>query len=305
MKRVVYWLLIILLSLIFLASAITVADYLIGSVKYKSQLSDLQQMHTMTETRPSVSLRQPTDGVTVPSDPTIPSDPTDPTDPENITRPTDPQPTDPKPTDPVIKPPDTTTPDKPVMLPELVGLYKMNKDLVGYVYIPDTNVNCPVVQRKSEKDYYLHRDFLKQETRHGCVYVREACDVFEPSDVVTLYGHNMADNTMFSHVHKFKKKDFFKSHPILYFDTLYERHTYQVVCVFRTSAKYGEGFPYHLYDDFNNKEEFDEFVKNARALAVQDSHISVHYGDKLLLLSTCEGAAGSDQRLVLMAVRID
>ena len=85
----------------------------------------------------------------------------------------------------------------------------------------------------------------------------------------------MADGSMFSNVHKYKDKDFFDAHPIVYFDTLYERHTYQVVCVFRTSGTYGEGFPYHLYDDFKDEAEYDTFIKNIRKLAINDSDISV------------------------------
>jgi sortase B len=163
------------------------------------------------------------------------------------------------------------------------------------------------------KDYYLYRDFYGNEDRHGSVYVREACDVFGPSDNVTIYGHNMADGTMFANIHKFKDKTFFDSHPEIYFDTLYERHTYQVVCLFRTSGSYGVGFPYHLYDNFKDEAEFKEFINGVRGKKfandpeydlIFDSGISVKYGDKFICLSTCEEWPITNGRLVLVAVRI-
>lgn len=292
MKKYVYWALIALFSIIFIVSAVYVAEYLIDSHQYKDQLSDLQAMHTTPQTRPSVPLREPT---TKPS-----GSATKPTDPEGTT--TGPEVT---PTDPEVNPTNPSVPTEPVMLEDLVSLYKLNNDLVGWIHIEGTNVNNPVLQHKEEKDYYLYRDIFHDENRHGSVYVRESCDVFKPTDVITIYGHNMADGTMFAHLHKYKKKDFFQSHPIVYFDTLYERHTYQVLCIFRTSATYGEGFPFHMYDDFADETEFKEFVKGVRDLAIYDSGISVQYGDKFICLSTCEEWPIPDGRLVLVAVRID
>lgn len=295
MKKVIYWVLIGVFAVIFLISAVMVGRYVINSYKYKQQLDDLQNLHTTPDTRPSVSLRQPTQSQ-------APGDDTDPA----ATRPSLPiQPTNPifVPTVPGGRP--TGPVDENGMLPELSGLYKMNKDMVGYIYIEGTNINNPVMQRKNSKDYYLHRDFFGDYDEHGCIYVREACDVFEPSDVVTLYGHSMFDGTMFGNVMKYKQRKFFNEHPLIYFDTLYERHTYQVVCIFRTSGTYGVGFPYHLYDNFADEAEFQEFIDGVRGLAIQDSGISVHYGDKFILLSTCEDVPIENGRLVLVAVRID
>ena len=45
-------------------------------------------------------------------------------------------------------------------------------------------------------DYYLNRDFYGKYNSHGCIYVREVCDVFRPSDNITMYGHRMQDMTM-------------------------------------------------------------------------------------------------------------
>ena len=299
MNKKLYWALIIVFSLIFVVSAVYVIDYAIDSYRYKQQLGELQ---VTQPTRPTITLRPNTTG-TIP-DPTY----TEPTLPIWTTGPAWPTvpggPTDGRPTDP-------TGPSG--MLLDLEALYNRNNDVVGYIYIPDTNVNKPVLQRPSMKDYYLYRDFYGNEDRHGSVYVREACDVFGPSDNVTIYGHNMADGTMFANIHKFKDKTFFDSHPEIYFDTLYERHTYQVVCLFRTSGSYGVGFPYHLYDNFKDEAEFKEFINGVRGKKfandpeydlIFDSGISVKYGDKFICLSTCEEWPITNGRLVLVAVRI-
>ena len=289
MNKKLYWALIALFSTIFLVSAVFVADYAIKSYRNKQMANEL--LNTLPSVvRPTDTLRPPTShmgtvgttgGITLPEWPFH----TDPTN--GVTKPED---------------PDATAPNG--MLTDMDALYKLNPDVVGFIYIKDTNINNPVLQHKQEKDYYLYRDFYGNESRHGSIYVREACDVFEPSDNVTIYGHNMADSSMFGNLNKFKDETFFNEHPIVYFDTLYERHVYQVVCVFRTSGTYGVGFPFHLYDDFKDEAEFNTFIKGVRKLAIHDSGISVSYGDKFICLSTCEDWPIKNGRLVLLAVRI-
>ena len=299
MKKKLYWALVIFFSLIFLISAVYVIDYAVDSYRNKQQLGDLQ---ITQPTRPTFTLLPPTTG-TIPdptyTEPTLPTWTTGPTWPTVPGGPTGGRPTDP------------TGPSG--MLLDLEALYNRNNDVVGYIFVPDTNINNPVLQRPSQRDYYLYRDFYGKDNRHGCIYVREACDVFIPSDNVTLYGHNMADGSMFANVHKFKDETFFNDHPLIYFDTLYERHVYQVVCIFRTSGTYGVGFPYHLYDDFKDEAEFKEFINGVRGKKVpndaeldviNDSGISVQYGDKFICLSTCEEWPITNGRLVLVAVRI-
>lgn len=285
MKKALYWILIVLFATVFLVSAVIVGKYVIESIQYKDQLKDLQQMHTTPETRPTVVLRDPTrndDDETrpIPTVPggTLPVDPNDPTRPEGGTN--------------------------SGMLPEMESLYALNSDVVGYIYIEGTNINHPVLQRKKDKDYYLYRDIMGSRDQNGSIYVREECDVFEPSDNVTIYGHNMANGGMFANIHKFKSRTFFREHSLIFFDTLYERHTYQIVCLFRTSGDYGVGFPFHMYDDFKDEAEFNEFISTVRGLAIRDSGISVHYGDKFICLSTCEDYPIENGRLVILAVRI-
>ena len=296
LNKKLYWALIIVFSVVFLISAVFVVDYIIDSYQNKQMNNGLQVSTPPPHTGP---LRQPTTGTIPGTTITIPTPP-------STTVPTPPPTT--VPTQPTTQAPsDPTTASG--MLPDLETLYNLNNDVVGYIYIPDTNIIYPVLHHPGEKDYYLYRDFYGREDRHGSIYVREACDVFGPSDNVTIYGHNMADSSMFANVHKFKDETFFDNHPLIYFDTLYERHVYQVVCIFRTSGTYGVGFPFHLYDNFKDEAEFNQFIKgirkkNDKVDLINDSGIAVEYGDKFICLSTCEDWPIKNGRLVLLAVRI-
>ena len=211
------------------------------------------------------------------------------------TRP-DPQPGDTSATEP-------TQTGEPVILPEYQALYARNNDLVGWIQIPDTNIDYPVMQSPYEANFYLHRNFDKQYSYGGTLYARETCDVFAPSDNVTIFGHRMEkpDGSMFYQLDKFKNQSFWQSHQYFSFDTLYAHHTYQIICVFKTHGE--NGFPYHRFDNAGSKEKFDEFVATVKDMAFYETGITAEYGDKLMCLSTCEYSLGNG-RFVVVAKRI-
>ena len=187
---------------------------------------------------------------------------------------------------------------------ELQAIYELNNDLIGWITIEGTNIDYPVMETPNDSDYYLHTSFYHEYSDEGCLYVRAACDVLSPSDNVTIYGHNMLNGSMFRHLHKYKEKSFYESHKYVRFDTLYARHTYEIIAVFQTSGTYGKGFAYHLFDDAKDAAEFDEFVAQCKALGLYDIDTTAQFGDKLITLSTCDKTALEDGRLVVVAKRI-
>ena len=106
---------------------------------------------------------------------------------------------------------------------------------------------------------------------------------------------------MFAALHDYKKKDFFKAHPYISFDTIYEHYDYQILSVFITTAD-AEGFAYHLYVD-GDMDAFTEYVAKCKELSLYDTGVNASYGDKLITLSTCEHNI-DDGRLVVVAKRI-
>ncbi len=193
--------------------------------------------------------------------------------------------------------------DSPI-LEDLQAIYELNNDVVGWISIEGTNVNYPVMQTPKDSDYYLHTSFYHEYADEGCLYVRAACDVFKPSDNVTIYGHNMLNGSMFRHLHKYKEQKFYKDNKYIQFDTLYERHTYEIIAVFQTSGTYGKGFAYHLFDTARTAEEFDAFVDECKRLSLYDIETTAEFGDKLITLSTCDKTALENGRLVVVAKRI-
>ncbi len=207
-------------------------------------------------------------------------------------------------TDVTTVPPTTAPPTEPQILPEYLPIYQKNTDMVGWIEVPGTKVNYPVMQTPNNKDYYLKRDFNHNWSDWGCIYARESCDINKPSDNIVLYGHHMADGSMFAQLEtRYKRKSFWEEHQYLTFDTLYEHHTYQIIACFRTSANVGQGFPYHQFNDAATEEEFNAFIAEVKRLALYETGLTAEYGDKLLTMSTCEYTLNNG-RFVVVAKRI-
>ena len=270
--RVLYIAVLIILILVFLLSGYMLIRYFAESQKSQQTYAQLQNLRG-DYIRPTPGLPSPEMVATEPNEPAL------------VT----------------VDHPQTGQPVS--LLPEFSELFLLNPDLVGWISIPGTDVDYPVVQRKAEKDHYLYRDFYGKQSSHGCVYAQENCDVAAPSDNVILYGHHMKDRSMFAQLADYQSKDFWQDHQYLYFDTLTERHTYQVISVFTTTASAGEGFSYHLFVDAADRDAFYRFLGGCNANRLYDTGLSAEYGDKLVCLSTCEYTLNNG-RLVVVAKRI-
>jgi sortase B len=198
---------------------------------------------------------------------------------------------------------ETTAPTEPGMLPGYKNIYEMNNHVVGWIKMEGTQMDYPVMQTPDDPNFYLYRDFDKKDSARGSIYAREVCDINEPSDNITIFGHNMADGSMFACLNAYTNKTAWENNSLIFFDTLNEYHTYKIFAVFKTSANIGQGFSYHQFVDAENETQFNEFVATCKKLSFYDTGITPVYGDKLICLSTCEYTLDNG-RLVVAAVRI-
>lgn len=202
------------------------------------------------------------------------------------------------------------TPERPEFvsgndfLPWYMELHHQNPDMIGWIQIEGSKINYPVMQTVFENsNYYLYRDFDRKDSIRGSIYARETCDVFKPSDNITLFGHNMKDGSMFAYLGAYYDKAVWEQNSLIFFDTLTESHVYKIFAVFKTSPNKENGFAYHEMEDAADADEFNRFVATCKQLSFYDTGITPVYGDKLICLSTCEYTL-DDGRFVVAAVQI-
>ena len=176
------------------------------------------------------------------------------------------------------------------------ALTQKNGDCVGWISIPDTAVNYPVMHTPAEPQKYLRRNFYGEYSYAGVPFIDARCDL--DSTNLILYGHCMKNGTMFRAIRKYSDQNFLKNHPYIEFETEDGCSVYDVFTAVKTTTSCD------WYDFINAKsrEEFDRAVKNIKSKSIYDTGITPEYGDRLLTLSTCYGSS-KDGRFLVIATR--
>lgn len=193
----------------------------------------------------------------------------------------------------------------PEVLDEYKNLYNSNKRLIGWLKIDDTNIDYPVMQT-TDNEYFLTHNVNQQSDRNGALFLDKDCDVIKPSTNLIVYGHHMRSGNMFGTLDKYSSEEYYKEHPVIQFDSIYEKGTYEIMYVFR-SRIFNETdvvFKYYQFIDALSQQEFDSNMQEMAEMSLYDTGVTASYGDRLLTLSTCDYYV-DDGRFVVVARRIE
>lgn len=192
------------------------------------------------------------------------------------------------------------------MSQKFAKLYALNNDFVGWLSIEGTNIDYPVMHTPNDPEFYLRRNFYKEDDNAGTLFADYRNTLNPASTNVIIYGHHMKNKTMFYELMNYKEQSFFEDHRTISFDTLYGRGEYEIVAVILTKA-YGideDVFKYYDFIEADTEEEYNEFMQNIRQLQLYDTGVESRFGDKLITLSTCEYSQ-EDGRLAVIARKIN
>ena len=191
------------------------------------------------------------------------------------------------------------------ILPEYQEAFNANNELVGWLTIPDTTIDYPVVQKADDNEYYLSHAFDNTPDTAGTLFVDYRSDITNPTTNTIIYGHNMHNKTMFGTVSDYLDKAYFDTHKTVHFNTIFEKRNYEIVAVCLAEVIYQDENSYRYYNfiQASNQAEWDAFVANVKALSVFGEDIDLIKTDEVLTLSTCNDYV-QDGRLFLVARRV-
>lgn len=90
----------------------------------------------------------------------------------------------------------------------------INPDIIGWVTVPGTNIDQPIVQAPADDPtYYLHRDIYRNYNIYGCPYLDADCAEFGfDSKNAVIFGHHMNDDSIFSAFAEYSDQAFAEEH---------------------------------------------------------------------------------------------
>lgn len=200
---------------------------------------------------------------------------------------------------------------------------RQNKDIVGWISVDNTKVDYPIVldpgaiaagdsyyggEEYPANSYYLDHDLVGGYAREGSLFM-DYRNVFGSSEVmqsdnIVIYGHNMANNTMFGSLRRYRQDySFYDESPFIDLSSNYKDYQYIIFGYMITSGNWYTDFRYWDMEDFATEDDFNNYVETVRNGSMVDTGVDVQYGDKLLTLSTCY-ASEDNSRFIIVARRL-
>ncbi len=186
---------------------------------------------------------------------------------------------------------------------DMEQLYARNNSFFGWLQIPDTAVDYPVMHTPGDPEYYLHTDFDGDYSESGELFMDGSCDPYGYHYLI--YGHHMFNGSMFGSLPKYGEEDYYAAHRTFRFDTLQEKGEYEVFAVFYSEVydDSADVFKYYTLANLNDEGTYNYYVSNVKALSIYDTGITPVYGEKIVTLSTCNYHT-EDGRFVVCARKI-
>ncbi len=164
-------------------------------------------------------------------------------------------------------------------------LKEINSDVIGWIYIPGTKINYPIVQRQ-DNSYYLTHDINKKYNILGSIFMNSSNHSdFSDSNTI-LFGHNNhQDNLMFTDLKEIYDGNLGNQLDI-YIYTEEKNYIYQIYSVYLATPS----------DESPLNTAIDFFDRTEREFLYDQTDIK-----KTLTLSTCY--KDSSKRIIIHASR--
>lgn len=196
--------------------------------------------------------------------------------------------------------PEETEEKEPLAVPiDFETLTAEYPDVYGWITIPGTDIDYPIVQREGDNSYYLNHNIDGEWKTAGAIFTEDynSKDFTDPNTLI--YGHNMKDGTMFRQLHKYEDRKFFAENK-------------EVIIYQPNQILHYQIFAAYVYDnrhlmvsfDYTDPQVFADYIESIfdrkNMYNNIDDSIVITDEDRIITLSTCNG--NKEQRYLVQAV---
>lgn len=165
---------------------------------------------------------------------------------------------------------------------------EVSPDIYAWIYIPNTNVDYPVLQHPTDNSYYGLYNLDGSEGYPGCIYTQNYNSKDFTDRHTVIYGHNMRDGTMFSDLHKFEDEEYFyeENNRYVFIYTPDDVFAYRIFAAYQTNSIH-QLLGYDIETDEAYLDYLNGILTRTGENCIVDGDIEVDADTKLLTLSTC------------------
>lgn len=184
-----------------------------------------------------------------------------------------------------------------LLLMDIEALRDVNNDVIGWIRIPDTNIDYPLLYGE-DNEHYLKHSWKNESSDVGAIFMEHENSENLMDFNTIIYGHNMRSGSMFGSLKEYRSRDFWEKHPCIYI--LHEEGVFR----YDIFAAYRVGLGNITYAmQISNPKQRAEFIRYALENSQLDTGIQPDAGDRIITLSTCTD--DPDYRWVVQGVLND
>lgn len=178
-------------------------------------------------------------------------------------------------------------------------LKAVNEDIVGWIWIPDTVVNYPLLQGSSNSEY-LNLNYRRQYSSIGSIFIEVGSMADFSFRNTIIYGHNVRNRSMFGALNQYADLAYAEAHKTVYIFLEDGIHKYEVFSAYQTIAS-SDTYT-NTFSSTDAYRDYLELITNATVSITPATEVSVK--DYIITLSTCTNR-NRDDRFIVHAVLVE
>ncbi len=177
-------------------------------------------------------------------------------------------------------------------------------EVIGWISIPGTKIDYPVVQT-TDNDFYLTHNYLGNRDVKGAIYMDFRNGEIGEDRNYNIYGHKMMDGTMFSdltyYVQSGTYQRYFEQYDRVYYDDFETETEWQIFSAYVVNLNREN---YYLYTKYWDDDNFQAYIDEIRDRSMVQKEVSVGLDDQIITLVTCNFWY-DNARVIVHAVRVN
>lgn len=182
---------------------------------------------------------------------------------------------------------------------DLSSLQAQFPDVQGWLTIPDTGIDYPVLKSSvDDPEYYLRRNYKEDYDINGSLFFQADCSLTESGNRI-IYGHNMNSGAMFGNLEKYAAKSYWQEHPKVFLQTAAGMEVYEIAAVLKADVSM------FLFQQaaFQNQRDAEAYVEQAKAQSLFETGVDGAECETVLTLVTCS-YEWKEERNIVVAVKV-
>lgn len=181
----------------------------------------------------------------------------------------------------------------PPYVVDLEEMKRKNPDTVGWIILPDSKINYPIVQSRDNEEY-LTTTFEGTKASSGAIFMDKYCEPAFSGLNTVIYGHNMKNGSMFRALNNMTDPEYFATHHVFCIDTGEGFAYYEVISCYETVETDKESW--RMY--FEDEEMYAEWLERISNRCGYDC-AQYRENQNTITLSTCRGSTGGPGRFIV------